>query len=263
MDLSVRDLGNWGTSFTRSLDLSVGDLSDRGNGGGWCLNLSVRDLSDWGAGASWGLDLSIRDLSNWSTSFGWGLNLSVRDLGDRCGSVGLDLSVRDLGHRVRHDRDDLGLTISVLGNWDWNSGTALGLSIGDLGNWVAAGRDGSWLTITLLSDRTTADGVDQHRVALRSPVLVIQVVDSSTVTFVEDVGATKSKGTVLTDGETTSVDGTGLRWCVELELVVGGDISCSSLGIGELTIGKSENKVVTLLDVTLGNGGSIVDSDLE
>jgi len=114
---------DWYRCSSTNLDLSIRDLSDWGSSRGWGLDLSVGNLSNWSTSIGRSLDLSVGNLSNWSTSIGGGLNLSVRDLSDWSSGVGwgLDLSVGDLSDGVRLDGDDLGLAISVLGDWDWDS----------------------------------------------------------------------------------------------------------------------------------------------
>ncbi len=81
-----------------------------------------------------------------------------------------------------------------------------------------------------------SETLDGDRRALRSPVPVVKVVEVSAAALVEDVGATKSQATVSADRPTRGVDGTSLGWLVELELVVGGDVSCASLRVGQNTI---------------------------
>ena len=87
--------------------------------------------------------------------------------------------------------------------------------------------------------------VDQHKSldgdwrALRGPVLVVQVVEAAAQALIEDVGTTKGKGAVRADCPTGSVNGTGLRWLVKLELVVGSNVACPADGVGQDTVCQS------------------------
>jgi hypothetical protein len=77
---------------------------------------------------------------------------------------------------------------------------------------------------------------------------IVQVVERSTVSsrgvsalaLVEDVGSTEREGTIAADGPSSSVDGTGLRRTVELELVICGDITGSLGGVGEFAVDESD-----------------------
>lgn len=85
------------------------------------------------------------------------------------------------------------------------------------------------IALTLLQLEST----DSDRVALRGPFAVIKVVEASAQTLIENVRATESQGLVATDGESGSVDSTGLRRVIELKLEIGCNISSAALGILE------------------------------
>jgi hypothetical protein len=201
--------------------LSIRDLGDRNGSGrtGWGLWLSIRDLRDDGAARSgWGLRLSIRDLrDDGAARSGWGLRLSVRDLSDGRGCGSLRLSIRYLG--------------------DSPNGSSRRLAIRALTNWVAA--------------RTTWEEIDEDGLAVRGPLAVIQVVEVAAQALVEDVGSAEGKRAIVAGGEAVSVDSSGLGRGVELELVVGGDISSSSLGILQFAIGQSDDKAAWVTTSTL------------
>ena len=239
LELSVRDLGDWGTGANWALDLSVGDLGDWGSGGGWALDLSVRDLGNWGT--SGGLDLSVRDLGNRGS--GGGLDLSVRDLGDWGGSAGvvLDLSVGDLASD-RADRGGGDLSVGHLGGDSWGSGE---LAVRDLRGTT--------------SGSTGTDDVDVDWGALSRLVVVVQVVEGTAQALVEDGGVTKGESAVGASGETGSELGTSLRRTVKLELVVGGNVTSASLGVSQNTVGHGDLES----SGALGGGGDIDDGDLK
>lgn len=62
------------------------------------------------------------------------------------------------------------------------------------------------------------------RIGHSRPVSVIKIVEAAAKTLVEDGGTTQSKAVVRAERKPSSVDGTGLRRGVKLELVVGSDI---------------------------------------
>lgn len=227
--MSVRDLGHWLAGRGWGLDLSVRDLGHWLASSRRCLHLSVRDLSDGLASGRWCLDLSVGNLRNGLASSSWGLHLSVRDLGD-----GLGLS-----------SDDLWLAISVLRDGDGNGGGSLRLSIRDLCDWGSSTSSG-WLSVRGLSDGATGHDADEDRLALGSPGTIVQVVKGSTQAFVEDSRGAESERAVRANRETSSVDGSSLGRSIELELVVGRNISGSALSIVELAIGEGESKVASL-----------------
>jgi hypothetical protein len=242
LDLSVWNLGNdtaswcWGRGW--NLNLSVGDLGDWGSSRGWDLDLSIRDLRDWSGGRGWDLDLSVGDLGDWgrwSSNGGWCLDLSVRDLGDWGSSGGwcLDLSIGDLGDRS-NGRGYLWLSITDLGDWCGSSGRGLRLAITDLGSNTSGGR--------ARAGSTAWENVQVDWVALSGPMSVVKVVETTTVALVEDGRSTESQGTVATRRPSSSVDSTSLGWLVELVLVVGGNVSGTTFGIGQDTVGEIDGE---------------------
>jgi hypothetical protein len=218
LDLAVGDLGD-GALGRSSLDLTVGDLGDSGGRAGGSsagLDLAVRDLGDGSASgsSSAGLDLAVRDLGDGSASgsSSAGLNLTIGNLRNgSTGCAGLDLSVRDLGDR---------------------GGSLLGLAVGELRSSVG-GRGASAGT----------DDLDGDLVALLAGRLVVQVVEVTAQALVENGLATKGKRAVGASGPTGSVDGTSLGRAVELELVVGGDVTSALLGVKEYTVLEGDLKL--------------------
>jgi len=228
------------------LDLSVGDLRNNGGslggrrGSSWSLDLAVGDLGDWGDGGGWGLNLTVGDLGN---NTGWALNLTVGDLGNDT-SRALDLTVGDLR--------------------DHGSGV-LDLAVRDLrGNW-----GGSDLAVTDLAGNgaTTRDDVDVDRAALAGSVVVVEVVEGTAQALLEDSVGAEDEGVVVgADGPAGVVDGAGLSGVVELELVVGGDVADTALGILQDTAAEGEHEGGTLvkgLSLALAGRGDIDDLDLE
>lgn len=171
------------------------------------------------------MDLSVRDLGDWSSS--WDLDLSVRDLSDGFwyNGSGLDLAVRDL-------RDWLGASCGGL----W-------LSVGDLRDRLGSGGSDLWLSVRDLRDTSrgrAGDDIEEDGLALSSPLAIVQVGESTSVARVEDSRGAKSERAVAQDREASSVDGTRLWWSIELELVVGCDVSSSLLGVGEDAVSKGD-----------------------
>lgn len=212
LNLAVRDLRGRGASG--SLDLAIRDLGDGrggGGGGGGGLNLAIRDLGDRsarGGSGSGGLNLTVGDLADGST--GGSLDLAVGDLRDGCsGGGGLDLTIRDLG------------------------GTGAGGS-------------------STRRRRTTTDDVDGDVAALVALRLVVEVVEGTLASgvasqaLVEDDLATKSERSVLASRPAGSVDGASLSRAIELELVVGGDVTGAVLGVHEDTILQGDPELVGL-----------------
>ena len=66
---------------------------------------------------------------------------------------------------------------------------------------------------------------------MRCPFSVVQVIEVSTQAFIEYVRATKGERSIVASREASRVDGSGLWRIVELELVVGSNISRTSLRI--------------------------------
>lgn len=215
-----------------SLDLAVGDLDNRGHAG----------LS----GSSAGLDLTVGDLRDRSASrsSGASLDLTIGNLGDRSasgsGSASLDLTVGNLAHRSTRG-GSLDLTIGDLGDGSLN-GSLLGLAVGKLRS--SAGGGG----------RAGTDDVDVDIVALLAGgLVVVEVVEVTAQALVEDGGATEGKRAVAASGPASSEDGASLSRAVELELVVGSDVTGAVLGVGEDTVGEVDEELggVILLSLLL------------
>jgi hypothetical protein len=232
LDLAVGDLGDGLAS--RSLDLTVGDLSDRLSSRS--LDLTVGDLSDGLASGGRGLDLAVRDLGDGLSGRGSSLDLTVGDLGDGLGSTsgGLDLTIRDLGNNL-------------------GGGGGLELTVTNLGGSTGRGNTAS------------LEDVDVDGRALRTSGLVVEVVEVTAQALVEDSRGADGEGSVAADGETRGVDGTGLGGLVELELVVGGNVTSAALVIGQDTVGKSNSQdlLLTSLKGALGGSGDVSNGDAE
>ena len=71
---------------------------------------------------------------------------------------------------------------------------------------------------------------------------VVQVIEATAQALVEDSRGAESEGGVTADRETISVDGSGLRWSIKLELIVGRNVSGATLLVGKLAIGESDNE---------------------
>jgi hypothetical protein len=221
------------------------------------LNLTVGDLGNRADGGS-SLDLAVGDLRNSSASggSGAGLDLAVGDLGDGSaggsGGAGLDLTVGNLAHGSTGCAS-LDLTIGDLGDRSADGGSLLGLSVGKLRS----------------SSSGTLDDVNVDLVALVASGVVVEVVEVAAQALVEDGGATEGKGAVAASRPASSVDGASLRRTVELELVVGRNVTSTVLGVGEDTILESDLKLhgvglLPLVQGALGGGLSDVDDlDLE
>lgn len=224
--------GCGGAVAVGSLDLTVGDLN---NGG--CAGLG---------GGSAGLDLTVGDLGyrSASGSSSAGLDLAVGNLGDGSASgsssASLDLAVGDLAHGSTRG-GGLDLTIGDLGDRSLN-GSLLGLAVGKLRS--SAGGGG----------RAGADDVDVDIVALLAGgLVVVEVVEVAAQALVEDGRATEGKRAVAASGPASGVDCAGLGRAVELELVVGSDVTGAVLGVGEDTVGEVDEELggVILLSLLL------------
>lgn len=238
LDLTVGDLSDLDTSGSRSLDLAVRDLSDGSTGGG-CLDLTVGDLGDLDGGGGRSLDLAVGDLSDGNAT-SRGLNLAIGDLGDRSASGCLDLTIRDLSDRAGGGRG-LELTIANLGGGTASTGNSRG------------GRT------------TSSEDVDVDGRALVASGLVVQVVEVAAQALVEDGRVADGKGAVAADGEARGVDSTSLSGLVELELVVGSNVTGTALIVSQDTVGEGdgEDLVLTSLKITLGVGGDVSNRDGE
>jgi len=80
------------------------------------------------------------------------------------------------------------------------------------------------------------EDVNEDLLALSTLSDLVEVVEGTAQALVPDGRATERKGAVGTGGETTSVDGTSLSWSVELELLVGGNVSGAVLAVSEDTV---------------------------
>jgi len=109
-------------------------------------------------------------------------------------------------------------------------------------------RSGSLLGLSVRSLRstgsTTLDNVDVDLIALLASGLVVKVVEVAAQALEEDGGATEGKRAVAASGPASSVDGASLSRAVELELVVGGDVTGAVLGVGEDTILEGDLKLL-------------------
>jgi hypothetical protein len=232
LDLTVRDLGDGLDGRGRGLDLAIRDLSD-GLGAGGSLDLTVGDLSDGSSSRGRSLDLAVRDLGDGDTTGGC-LDLTIGDLSDRSASRGLDLTIRDLGNSL-------------------GGGGGLELTITNLGGSTAG------------SNTASLEDVDVDGRALVTSGLVVEVVEVAAQALVEDGGGANGKSAVAADGETRGVDGAGLGGLVELELVVGSNVTSAALVISQDTVGKSDSQdlVLASLEATLGGGGDVSNGDAE
>lgn len=86
---------------------------------------------------------------------------------------------------------------------------------------------------------------------MRSPIAVIKVVEVSADALIEDVGSTEGERAIVAKGEASGIDSSGLGRTVELELVVGGDISSALLGIRELPTSQRDDKAASVATGTL------------
>jgi hypothetical protein len=67
------------------------------------------------------------------------------------------------------------------------------------------------------------------------------------LTLVPNGRTTESEGTIAAGGEARSVDGTCLRWLVELELIVRGDIAGTARLVRQDTVLEREDKIALAL----------------
>ena len=233
LDLTIGDLGN-DSAGRGSLDLAVGDLGDNSTrSGGRGLDLSVGDLGDCGLGGGGGhLNLTVGDLGDNGT--GSGLDLTVGNLGDNGTGGGLDLAVGNLG-------DDLG-----------GGSGGLDLTVGELGDGGGDGRGGDLTVSNLGSDtgsgRRSARGahIDVDLGALGAGRLVVKVVKGTAQALVEDGRVAESESVVAANGPSGSVDSTSLDRAIELELVVGGNVTSTALIVGEDTADKLDGQSLIL-----------------
>jgi hypothetical protein len=85
------------------------------------------------------------------------------------------------------------------------------------------------------SDR---EKVNEDLLALSTLGLVVEVVESTAEALVPDGRVTKSESAVGTSGETSGVDGTSLGRTIELELLVGSNVTNAALVVSEDTVGE-------------------------
>lgn len=90
------------------------------------------------------------------------------------------------------------------------------------------------------------------RLALGGPVAVVQVVEVARQTLVPDSRAAQSQRAVAASREASRVDGTGLGRGIELELVVGRNVTSARLAVGQDTAREGGDEVaITSARVTL------------
>ena len=73
---------------------------------------------------------------------------------------------------------------------------------------------------------------------LSRPLAVVEIVEVAAEALPEDVGAAESQAAIAADGEAGGVDGAGLGWLVELELVVGGDVAGTANRVGQHAVAE-------------------------
>ena len=78
--------------------------------------------------------------------------------------------------------------------------------------------------------------------ALGAGRFVVEVGEGAAEAGVEDGGAAEGEGAVAADGPAAGVDGAGLGWAVELELVVRGYVAGAADGGVELAAGEGEDE---------------------
>lgn len=221
-----------------ALELAVRDLLD--GRASRLLELAISDLLDWAVGRS--LHLAISDLGHWSSGGSGCLELTVGNLLHWCASRSLDLSVGNL--RYSHSGD---------------------LTVGHLRCWRT-----SDLTVGKLRSAATGavDDLDVDRRALLGLGLIVEVVEGAGQALVESAVTLDGERAVAADGESGGELGISLAGCwVELELVVGNDVTDASLGVGEDSILELDHEGggLTLLHErgALGWVGDVHDLDLE
>lgn len=152
----------------------------------------------------------------------------------------------------------LDLTIANLANGNGNAGSNdLGLTItqgSDNGGLDNSGSDN--LAVRNLRHSVLAaarHSNDRNRLALLGPVLVVQVVECTREAAVEGLGLAQSEHIVLANGEAAGEESTGLSGLVELELVVGGNVTNAILRIlgGAILKGHDEDTVLATFRASL------------
>lgn len=140
------------------------------------------------------------------------------------------------------------LTIANLANGDRNGGgDDLGLAVRDrLDNGCGDDLGGHNLAVVRLGHVGVAavarHGNDLDSLALGSPVTIVQVVEVARLALVPNRRPAEGERLVPADGEASGVDGASLGRVVELELVVGRNVSCPALSIGEDAVGQGQEQ---------------------
>lgn len=163
------------------------------------------------------------------------------------------LNSRDLGDSgSRSGRLNLAVTLEMLADFPESSLTLVNSR--HLADW--AGR-GAWsssdLSVWLLRrgtalDGATTNGLDVDRAALATLGLVVQVVEVSAQALVEDSLVAEDERAVVANSPARGVDRIGLEDVVELELVVGDDLTSAAVLVLEDTVveGDLEGTVLAL-----------------
>lgn len=86
------------------------------------------------------------------------------------------------------------------------------------------------------------ESIDDDGRALRRPRPIVEVEEATAEALVKHTCATQSKRTVVADREPGRDDGASLRRSIELELVVGCNVSRSTCLVLENTILKCDGK---------------------
>jgi len=76
-------------------------------------------------------------------------------------------------------------------------------------------------------------------------IIIVDVVKGTGQAVVEDGAGAESERAVATNAPLTLAETTGLNRCIELELVVGGDVSNASLGVQEVAAFQSKSDGAT------------------
>jgi len=96
---------------------------------------------------------------------------------------------------------------------------------------------------------TAVDGLNVDLIALVTLLRGVDVVEGSTQALPPDVLCTNGKSVVGAEGEASSIDGSGLRGSIELELLIGGNVASSASLILQDTALKSEGEGAGLLSL--------------
>jgi len=92
----------------------------------------------------------------------------------------------------------------------------------------------------VLSAGDKCERLDGDGGALGGPVAVVEVVETTAEALPEDVGAAEGQAAVSAHGEAGGVDGTSLRWLVELELVVGRNVAGAANRVSQDAVAKTD-----------------------